>query len=446
MEEIGPILFSILVVSFLIFLNAAFVAAEFAIARVRRTRIDDIAEGKDTKYQSKLKKKQAKLVQEILNHMNDYISTCQIGITIASLILGAYAEARFETFLEPLLHLLPFELDVHVVSITLALMVITYFHVVLGEVVPKSMALAKPESVSLNLAHFLSFVHSTFHVPVVILNESSNWFLRLIRIDPVIGEVVHSEAELKRILSTSQEEGILEEEEEEMIQNIFEFNDTVAKEIMTPRTDMLCLDENLTIEEAVKRINEEGYSRYPIFKERLDNITGYVIIKEVFKELAEGRTKVKLKSIAQLPLKVPDGVFVIDLMKELQRKKKQLAILIDEFGGTSGLVTTEDIVEEIFGEIQDETESPEEPIIKLSNGHVIVDGLMSLENVNEEIGSDFSSEHYETIGGFVFGLVGPHPRKGDKVDHESYTLVVEKHERQRVRSVRIIPLSTENSA
>ncbi len=438
MEDIGPVLVPILVVTFLIVLNGAFVATEFALARVRKTKIEDIAEGKDPEYHG-ISVIQAKQVRKMLDHINDYISTCQIGITVASLILGAYAEAKFVLLLEPVMEHLPLPVDPHVVAITIALSLITCLHVVLGEVVPKSMALAKPEDVSLGFAYFISPIQSVLQFPVWLLNQTSNNILKMVKIDPVIGEVAHSEDEIKRILSTSQEEGILEQDEEEMIQSIFEFNDTVAREIMTPRTDMYCLDETLTVEQAIPKVHEAGYSRYPIYKERLDNITGYIIIKDLFAAFSEGKNSLKIKTLAKTAITVPDGTLCIHLMKELQRKKKQMAILIDEFGGTSGLVTIEDIVEEIFGEIQDENEPSLEPVIELSNGQFIIDGLVTLEDVNDEVGSNFESEHYDTVGGFVFGLVGPHPKRGDKLDYEGYTLYVEKHDKQRVRTVRILP-------
>lgn len=438
MEDSGPLYLSLALIVFLIFLNAVFVAAEFAFARLRKSQVEEIIESKS---ESKRRQNTARKLKEALEHMNDYISSCQVGITIASLALGAIAEAQIEVLISPWIEHFNLNLDVHMVSILLAVTIITYFHVVLGEVVPKSWALAKPESTGMALIGFIDWFHKFFTLPVWILNGSSNVCLRMCGVDPVLGEVAHSEEELKRILSTSQEEGILEEEEEEMMQNIFEFNDTVAKEIMTPRTDMVCLDEDITIDEAIKTINKEGYTRYPLFKDRLDNITGYVTIKDIFIAYSDGMLGAKLKSISNIPIRVPDGTFIIDLMREMQSQKKQLAILIDEFGGTSGLATTEDIVEEIFGEIQDENEAEQDPIRQVKEDEFIFDGLVSLEDTNEATGSNFESDHYETIGGYVFSLVGSNPKRGDRVESQGFILVVEKHDKQRVREVRIIKVS-----
>lgn len=430
MDEIGPI--SLIIA--LILLNGILVAAEFAFARVRKTQIEHIIESGTEK-----ERKSASLLLKIVEDINNYVSTCQVGITVASLALGALAEVRVEHWISPWLETLPYDIDSHAVAIFIAVTLITFFHVVVGEVVPKTLALKHPEEVGMALAGFLEFLHVTFSIPVFILNESSNICLRVMGIEPVVAERAHTEAELKKILSSSQEEGILEEEEEELIQNVFDFNDTVAKEIMTPRTDMVSLEEDMTIEQAIKKMNETGYSRCPIFKERLDNITGYVTIKDVVAKYSDGEGDKPLKSVKTDILKVSDGVFVIDLMKNLQKKKRQLALLIDEFGGTSGLVTTEDIVEEIFGEIQDEHEAElEQPIRQLDEKEFVVDGLVTLKDLNEEIGTKFESEHYETIGGFVFGLVGSDPKPGDRIEHEGYTLIVDKHDNQRVRVVRIL--------
>lgn len=440
MEEIGSLLF----IFALILLNGAFVAGEFSIARVRKTQVARIAEGKDPTAR-KNEVKAAKLLLKILDDLNNYISACQVGITIASLVIGVIAEAQIEEMITPLVKMLPLPIEPHMISIVLAILIITFFHVILGEVVPKTIALVDPENTGLKLTYFLVGLYAIFKFPVHLLNKCAEICLRVMGIEPIFGEVVHSEDELKMIVSTSQEEGIIEEEEEEMIHNVFAFNDTVAKDIMTPRTDMFCLKEDLSIAEATSEILKAGYSRFPIFKERLDNITGYVTVKDVLLAHQEKQEKKLLKSIVNKAIKVSDGIFVIDLMHEMQNKKKQLAILIDEYGGTSGLVTSEDIVEEIFGEIHDEKEPAKEPIQQIKDREYLIDGLVNLKEINEELGTEFESEHYDTIGGLVYGLIGSDPKPGDMVEYQDFKLIVEKHENQRVREVRLIAKLTKQS-
>lgn len=427
--------YSFLLISFLIILNGTFVAAEFAIARLRKTRIDQIAESNEY---SKGKKAAAQVLQKILRQINDYISACQVGITISSLALGAVAEARLEKMIAPYIANLNLGIDTHVISITLALFIATFLHVIIGEVVPKNIAIINAERVAFNLVYFLRFLYLLFKIPVKMLNFVSNICLHILGIDSNITDDVHTEDELKMILSSSQAQGVLEEEEEQLIQNVFQFNDTIARDVMIPRGDMVAIEAGVSIEEGGKIANNSSFSRFPVFKQRLDQVIGYVTIKEILKAYQSGKVAENIESISTDILKVPDGIYVIDLLQQMQEKKKQIAILIDEFGGVSGLVTAEDIVEEIFGEIEDEDEVEEEEQIKsLNDNSWLVDGLVNLKIVNEELGTNFISEHYDTMGGFVFGLIGAEPKAGDKVNYNGHVLEVEKHEKNRVKRVKI---------
>ncbi len=429
-------LYSLLLIFTLILLNGSFVAAEFSIARVRKTHIDQIAESSEPEH-SRAKIATAKLLQKILTNMNDYISACQVGITVASLALGAVAEARIEKWIRPMIEGAGLSLESHAISIVLAIALVTFFHVILGEVVPKNIAIIDPEKISFNLAYFLRFLYLLFKVPVYILNSCSNFILGLLGIELNFDDTVHSEAELKMILSSSQEQGVLEVEEEQLIQNVFEFNDTLARDVMVPRSDMICLNDKLTIAEATHEVNKTTHSRFPVYHEKIDNVIGYVTIKDILKTYEKGNTDNNIKSIANDALKVSDGMYIIDLIKLMQEKKKPLAMLIDEFGGVSGLATIEDIIEEVFGEIEDEHENEAEDIQTLDNGDYLVNGLLNLADVNEALGTDFTSSRFDTIGGYVFGLIGTEPKQGSKVEVNGCTLRVEKHERNRVKLVRV---------
>lgn len=433
-------IYSLLIIFGLILLNGSFVAGEFAIARLRKTRIDHIANSDPDEEFSKSQIKTAKLLKRITENINDYISACQVGITIASLALGAVAEARIEKIITPLLEEINLAIDPHTVSIFLAIAIITFFHVILGEVVPKNIAIIDAEKVAFVLSGYLRFLYVLFKIPVIVLNACSNFVLRLLNIDVNFHDDAHSEAELKMILSSSQAQGILEEDEEKLMQSVFEFNDTIARDVMVPRSDMFVLSSDLSIKEAGIAANRTGYSRFPVFEDRVDNIIGYFTIKDILHEYQEGDINKSITTILSDVLKVSDGMYVIDLLKLMQENKKQIAVLIDEFGGVSGLATAEDIVEEIFGEIEDEDEPDgheEEEFQILDNGDIIVDGLLNLDDVNEELGTKFKSERFDTLGGYVFGLMGTEPKVGDKVKASGHTLVVEKHENNRVRLVRI---------
>ena len=433
---------SLFLIFFLIFLNATFVAGEFSIARIRRTQIDRIAEADpedDSHDYSKGKIGTAKLLQTISLKINDYISACQIGITISSLALGAVAEAELSKLLAPIFNSIELPFNGHGVSTILAIAIITFFHVILGEVIPKNLSIINAEGVAFALAGYLRFLYIVFKIPVKILNWFSNLALKLLNIEENFEDSTHTEDELKLILSSSQAQGVLEEEEEQLMQNVFDFNDTIAREVMVPRNDMFCLNSSMTIDEAGKEATASSYSRYPVFEEKMDNIVGYCSIKDILTAYQKNKTQDSIKTILSDILKVSDGMFVLDLLKLMQEKKKQMAILIDEFGSTCGLVTVEDIVEEIFGEIEDEDDIIEsKPFVTLDNGDILINGLLQLEDVNEELGTNFKSDHYDTIGGFVFGLIGTEPKVGDVVEFEDKKFRVEVHNDNRVRQVRLI--------
>lgn len=435
---------SILLIFSLILLNATFVAGEFAIARLRRTQIDHIAEsdlGENNQNYSKGKIKTAKLLQIITLKINDYISACQIGITIASLALGAVAEAEISGILQPIFRNANLPFDTHGISILLSIAIITFFHVILGEVIPKNLSIINPEGVAFALAHYLRFLYLLFKIPVKVLNWFSNLALKMMNIEANFEDSTHTEDELKLILSSSHAQGILEAEEEKMMQNVFEFNDTIAREVMVPRSDMFCLNTSMTIEQAGQAATSSTYSRFPVFEERMDNIVGYCTIKDILNCYQRNQIQNNIKTILSDVLKVSDGMYVLDLLKLMQEQKKQIAILIDEFGGTCGLVTVEDIVEEIFGEIEDEDDDNHQekrPFIRLENGDVLIDGLLLIDDVNEELGTNFKSEHYDTIGGFIFGLIGTEPDVGDLVEHGDYKFKVEVHKDNRIRQIRLL--------
>lgn len=417
----------------LIVLNALFVAIEFALARVNRTRIEQkVKEGKGT----------SKLILKALDKIDSYISASQVGITICSLALGAIAELTIAKLLSPLIEtFVPSEisqLTEHSIALPLALLIVTYFHVVIGEIIPKSVAFLNPEKTAQIFIWPLEIFKILTSPLVWLLNFSASSVLRLFGITDLRTTFVYTEDELKMLLNVSQEEGVLEPTEKEMITNIFDFPDTVAREIMTPRTDMICAEENELIGDVTKIIVESKHSRIPIYAESIDNIIGVVTTRDLLEQIDKGNNKEAVKSISKPVVKVPESKPIDDLLTELKRKSLQLAIVIGEFGETSGLVTIEDIIEEIVGEIHDEFDTTEiESLQVLPNSEILVDGGLTIDEVNEKLGTNFSKEHYDTIGGFTFGLLGKEPNIGDEVQSDNYILKVESKDKQRVKRVRL---------
>ena len=429
----------LITVFLLVVLNGIFVAIEFALARVNKTRIEQKAKEND---------KTAILILKALNNIESYISASQIGITIASLVLGAFAELSIAELLKPVIAGITSEeitaLAVHSIALPLALLIVTYFHVVIGEIIPKTIAFKDPEKTCFLLIWPTEIFKLITSPLVSFLNISAAGILRLFGITDLRTTFVYTEEELKMLLNISQEEGVLEETEKEMITNIFDFPDTVAREVMTPRTDMICVDGNKTVENIIEKIIDSKHSRIPIYDGSIDNIIGVITTRDLLEQIHQGNIHKKAREVAKPVIMAPESKPLDELLTELKRKSLQMAIIVGEFGGTSGLVTVEDIVEEIVGEIPDEYDENEEPIKVMPNGEVVIDGKLNLEEINEKLGTNFSNEHYDTIGGYVFGLIGQEPKKGDQVEDSGFLFIVEEKERQRVKRIRLKPLPKNN--
>jgi len=422
----------ILIGFFFVSINGLFVAIEFALARVNKTRIEQkTKEGNRT----------SALILKALEKIDSYISASQIGITISSLALGAIGELTIakalipyiEVFVSPNLT----EFTAHSIALPLALLIVTYFHVVIGEIIPKTVAFVDPEKTAFVLIWPLEIFKFLTSPLVSLLNFSASSILRIFGITDLRTTFVYTEDELKMLLNISQEEGVLEQSEKEMISNIFDFPDTIAREIMTPRTDMVCIEANKKIEDAVKITIDSKHSRIPIYEDSIDNITGVITTRDILEQMHFGNGQEPVKEIAKHVIKVPESKPIDDLLTELKRKSLQLAIVIGEFGGTSGIVTIEDIIEEIVGEIPDEFDTETEPIQILSNNDFLIAGRLNIEEINEKLGTNFSNEHYDTIGGLAFGLIGKEPNVGDEVESNGYILKIEVKDKQRVKVVRL---------
>ncbi|GAB6992342.1 hemolysin family protein [Paenibacillus pini] len=386
---------NLVLVALLIGLSAFFVAVEFAVIRIRASRVDQlIDEGK----------KGAVAVKKVLGNLDGYLSACQLGITITSLCLGFLGEPTVEKILHPLFEQWGLSEGVRqFLSLFIAFAIITYLHVVIGELAPKTIAIRKAETVALLTATPIIWFNKIMYPFIWILNGSANQLVRLFGIKPASEhEDAHSEEELQIILSESFESGKINRNEFGYVSRIFAFDNMLAKEIMVPRTDMICLYKEKPRAENVAIIKEQQYTRFPLVDGNKDNVIGIINTKQFFLAY-EDDPDVDVTKLLHPVMAVSEVTPVNTLLKRMQLEGTHMAILIDEYGGTSGLVTIEDIIEEIVGEIRDEFDGDEEEDIQImSKHHMIVDGKVSLYVINDHFNLDLDSHEWDTIGGWLY--------------------------------------------
>lgn len=400
----------------LVFLNGFFVAAEFAIVKVRSTRINQLVmEGN----------KRANLAKTLTDNLDAYLSATQLGITLASLGLGWIGEPAIAELLGPIMHALHVpETLTHTLSFIIAFATITFLHIVLGELAPKSMAIQKAETTTLWTAGPLILFHKIMYPFIWALNRTAFFFLRFVGIQPTTDhDSAHTEEEIRILMQQSHKSGLIDQTELTLVDNVFEFAERNAREIMIPRTDMVCVFQNDDFEETFKVIMEEMHTRYPVAAGDKDNIIGFVHIKDIYR-LYMSDKKNDLNSIIRPVERVPESIHISDLLKQMQRNRSQMAIVIDEYGGTAGLVTVEDILEEIVGEIQDEFDEERPHIEQKADTTYSVDGRLLIEEVNDRFGLDINSDDYDTIGGWVFSQVEFPPQVGQVVYSHGYEFKV----------------------
>ncbi|WP_048602116.1 hemolysin family protein [Rubeoparvulum massiliense] len=390
------ILVNLLLVILLIAFTAFFVATEFAIVKVRRTRIDQlVAEGN----------KKAVSAKRVVTHLDEFLSACQLGITITSLGLGWLGEPTFQRILQPIFEKLHVAEPVSsVVSFIIAFALITFIHVVLGELAPKTLAIQSAERVALAVARPLILFYKVMYPFIWVLNSAARGTARLFGAQPISDhEMAHTEEELRIILSESYKSGEINQSEFRYVNNIFEFDDRIAKEIMVPRTEMVTIPKEATIEDLLKIVKESNFTRYPISDGDKDNIIGYINLKEVYADLLHHRQSPSVITPYVKPVLLAiETIPIHDLLVQMQKKREHIAILLDEYGGTAGLVTIEDILEEIVGEIRDEFDEDEAPLIqKIAEQHYILDGMVLIEDVNDLLGIHIDEEEVDTIGGWM---------------------------------------------
>ena len=403
----------------LVLLNGFFVGAEFALVRSRRTRLEAMIRSGDSI---------ARIALRANSNIGRVLSASQLGITLVSLGLGWIAESTLAHLFERAFESLPFALAVSI-RVTLAgivaYTVLTYLHVVLGELTPKAAALGNPEKFAKWLAPPLLLFAYVMTPFIWVLNRSANVLLKVLGLPPAGGEEgVHSPEELRLLVEQSQEGGALQQGDADLIDAVFEFSEKNAREVMTPRMEIVALEVDAPLAEVLKIVEETGFSRYPVYEESIDNIIGIILIKDLLRILVPAATDESVKEDFNLrkllrPIHViPGSREVEDVLADFKRRKEHMAVVLDEYGGTAGIVTMEDLLEEIVGEILDEYDTPEddadEPILTRA-GETVVSGSTNIGELNERFGLEVPDEDATTIGGFVFGVLGRLPQPGDRV-------------------------------
>ena len=434
-------LLGLVAVVFLVLLNGFFVAAEFSLVTVRQTRITELVEqGNAT----------AETVQKALENPDRVIAATQLGITLASLGLGWIGEPALSHFIEPIIELFPVELRPglsHSLSAGLAFAIITFLHVVVGELAPKSIALQNPEGTSMVVARPTLWSERIFKPFIWALNGTGNALLRLVGVQPASGhELVHSVEELKMVITASTEGGVVAQQESELLHAIFEFGDLLVRQVMIPRTEITAVEADLPLEEIIPLITESTYTKFPVYDDDLDNILGIVHVKDLLLRMQEsGWQNSTARSLVREPLYVPETLPVSALLRQLRDDRQHIAIVLDEFGGTGGLVTLEDLVEEILGEVSDPFDRFTPEIEKLPDGSIMVDGLTLIEDVNNYLDLELNDPAYDTIAGFALGKLGRIPKVNDCVEYKNVRIQVEEMDDMRIDRLKLTRLDQDPS-
>ncbi|MGM0875507.1 MAG: hemolysin family protein [Bacillota bacterium] len=433
---------NLMIVAILIAITAFFVASEFAIVKLRSSRLDQlVAEGNNSAIAAK----------KVTSNLDGYLSACQLGITITALGLGWLGEPTVESLLHPIfesLHLS--ESIVQVLTFIIAFITITFLHVVIGELAPKTVAIQKAEFITLAFARPLILFYRMMFPFIWILNGSANLLVRIFGLKPASDhELAHTEEELRIILSESFKSGEINQSEFKYVNRIFEFDDRIAKEIMVPRTEIVTTSVEKSLQENLEIMRNEKFTRYPVVNGDKDHILGMVNIKEVFTDLyyvtPEDRKNTTIQKYIRPVIQVIESIPIHDLLIKMQKDRVHLAILMDEYGGTAGLVTVEDIIEEIVGDIRDEFDQDEVPDIqKRGDMHFVVDGKVLIYEINNMLGIDINDDDIDTLGGWIL-TQNIDCKQGDKLTYNGFEFHILDMEGHLIRSVEIQMLLEQDS-
>ncbi|WP_410511091.1 hemolysin family protein [Paenibacillus sp. BR2-3] len=427
MSDPLPGILHVSLIILLVLLNGFFVSVEYAMVKVRSGRINTLIEEGS---------KRALAARNIVHNLDAFLSACQLGITLASLALGWLGGPAIATIIRPIIVGLGFgESAVYVISLLTAFVLITVLHIVLGELAPKTIAVNKAEAVLLLTSGPMNVFYKLMYPFIWIVNGLALGLLRVFRLAPAseLG-TAHTEEEIRILMQESNKSGLIDKTEMDLVDNIFEFVDTMAREIMIPRTEMICLSNHLSVEENLDIAYEGMRTRYPVCDGDKDHIIGFIHIKDLIRESAPNYL-----DLIRPILTVPESIQISDLLKVMQRAKTQIAILIDEYGGTSGMVTLEDIMEEIVGEIQDEFDEERPGVEKLNDDKYSIDGLMLIEEINDRLGLHMETDDYDTIGGWLYSKleVNP-PQVGQSIEFDNHLFIVDETDNKRISRIKVM--------
>ena len=428
-SDAGPLWGQIILLAVLIAVNAYFAAAEMAIVSVNKNRIRTIAQEGNRKAEALLK---------LIDDPNKFLSAIQVVITLAGFLTSAEAAVSFSddmgVFLESFG--IPYGQEISVVIVTL---ILSFFTLVFGELFPKRLAMLHADAIAMGVVKPILFISAVFKPFVWLLSITVTIMLKICRQRTDVTYVEYSEDDIVSMLEAGQESGELKEEGKKMITGVFAFDDMLAYEVMTPRTDVFSIDINAPTEEYIDELMELRYSRIPVYEDDSDNIIGILYIKDyLIKAREDGFDNVDFRSILRKPYFVPETKEIDSLFFELQTTKQHIAILIDEYGGFSGIVTMEDIIEEVMGDIDDEYDKEEPEIQKIDDMTYVMDGRMDLDDIDEEIGINLESDNSETIGGFIIDILGEIPDENDvgkEIDFENYRFRIDSIRERRIEQI-----------
>jgi CBS domain containing-hemolysin-like protein len=418
----------VIAVFLLVLANGFFVTAEFSLVSVRRTRIAELVS------QGNLA---AKWVEKALENPDRVIAATQLGITLASLGLGWVGEPAFAHLLEPLVQIFPVDIQdevMHSITAGVAFALITFLHVVVGELAPKSIALQNPEKASLIVARPTIWTEWIFKPAIMVLNGTGNILLKLVGVNPASGhELVHSVEELKMLVTASAEGGVVENEESEILHAVFDFGELLVRQVMIPRTEIMAFEADLNLEQSIEIAANSTYTKFPVYDDVMDNIIGVVHIKDLLRAQSDpSKQDCRARSIVREALFVPETVHVRSVLQLFRARRQHIAIVMDEFGGTAGLVTLEDLMEEIVGEVSDPFDNAQPEIQVYPNGTATIEGLALIEEVNDAMEIHLADPHYDTIAGYMLGKLGRIPDVGDRIEVDGVRMKVEAMDGMRI--------------
>jgi CBS domain containing-hemolysin-like protein len=433
--------FNIFIVFVLVLANGFFVASEFALVGVRRSRIATLAQAGD---------KRARLLLQLVDNLNAYISATQLGITLSSLALGWLGEPAIAHLLEVPLEGLVSETVLHTIAFTIAFSIITFLHIVLGELAPKTLALERAERTALAIAWPMHAFYRIFQWPIRLLDWAGTRTVRLFGLHPSAEHgSIYTEDELRQLIDASRQSGHLQADEQRLIHRVFDFSDAELREAMVPRTAVDALPVTASLEDAKRAFRNLGYSRLPVYEERIDNIVGVLFRRDLEPYLEQHPpVEFKLESLLHPPLFIPATAKLGAALMQMQTTRTHLAFVVDEHGGIEGIITLEDLLEEIVGEIDDEyDEEAREQISEENDGTYMLDGMLAVRDANRHLKLSLPEEgRYTTLAGFLLDRAGRILRQGESIEHEGALFTIERMERRRIRRIRYTPPVAPNAA